>query len=118
MQFTVASHAEDVTRLRCEGEITQHNLVPNRDPVEDLLGPALYRRRALLDLGPTSYIDSSGISYLLGVHKRFRQAGGLLVLHSAPPTVMQVFKLLKLPMVMSIAADEAEAQKLAGEAPQ
>jgi anti-anti-sigma factor len=117
MQISLVSYDEELARIRCEGEITQHNLLPNRDPVEDLVGPAIYRGRALLDLGPTAYIDSSGISYLLTVHKRFRQAGGRLVLHSVPPSVMQVFKLLKLPTVMHIAASEPEAERLATEAP-
>jgi anti-anti-sigma factor len=115
MRFELISHADDLTRIQCEGDVAQHEFAPGRDPIEDILGPAIFRRPTLLDLGQTSYIDSSGISYLLGVHKRFKRDGGRLVLHSAPPTVTQVFKLLKMPQVMHIAADEAEARRLAAE---
>jgi anti-anti-sigma factor len=117
MRFALVSHADDLTRIDCEGDVSQHELPAARDPIEDLLGPVIFRRRVLLDLGRTSYIDSSGISYLLGAHRKFQNAGGRLVLHSAPPTVTQVFKLLKMPQVLHIAADEAEARRLASEAP-
>jgi len=117
MRFSLVSVGDDLTRIRCEGEITMNDLAQSRDPVEELLGPAIFRQTVLLDLGTTSYIDSSGISYLLGVNKRFKQMNGRLVLHSAPPSVMQVFKLLKINTVMQIAADEAEARRLVQGAP-
>jgi anti-sigma B factor antagonist len=117
MRFSLVSVGDDLTRIRCEGEITMNDLAQSRDPVEDLLGPAIFRQTALLDLGATSYIDSSGISYLLGVNKRFKQVNGRLVLHSAPPSVNQVFKLLKIHSVMQIVADEAEARRLVQGAP-
>jgi len=117
MQFALVSHADDLTCIRCQGDVTQHDLIPGKDPIEDLLGPIIFRRRTLLDLGNTSYIDSSGISFLLGQHRKFQQADGRLVLHSAPPTVMQVFKLLRMPQVLNIATDEAEARRVAEGAP-
>ena len=117
MRFSLVSVGDDLTRIRCDGEITMNDLAHSRDPVEDLLGPALFRQTVLLDLSQTSYIDSSGISYLLGVNKRFKQVGGRLVLHSAPPSVMQVFKLLKIQSVLNIVADEAEARRLVQTAP-
>jgi anti-anti-sigma factor len=117
MQFSLVSLADDLTRVRCEGEITQNDLAMDRDPFENLVGPAIFRKAVLLDLGQTSYIDSSGIGYLLGIKKRFEHAGGRLVIHSPPPSVMQVMKLLKIHSVLPIAADEATAQRLAQEAP-
>lgn len=117
MRFSLVSVADDLTRVRCEGEITTNDLAETRDPVENVLGPAIFRQTVLLDLGNTSYIDSSGISYLLGVNKRFKQMGGRMVIHSAPPAVNQVFKLLKIHSVLPIVADEAEARRLVQGAP-
>jgi hypothetical protein len=46
-------------------------------------------------------------------HKRFRDAGGLLVVHSPAPMVQHVFQLLQVPTVIAVADDEAAALRLA-----
>jgi anti-anti-sigma factor len=115
MRLTLVSHTDQVTRLDCEGEITQHALPRDRDAFEDLLGPAIYRRQVLLNLEKVPYVDSSGISWLIGSHKRFERDGGRLILHSIPPAVGQVLRLLKLTTLLHVAADEREAlQRAAG----
>ena len=114
MRFSLVSVGDDLTRIRCEGEITMNDLAQSRDPVEDLLGPAIFRQTALLDLGATSYIDSSGISYLLGVNKRFKQVNGRLVLHSAPPVVRNLLiGVMKLDDQVALATDLETAQRVA-----
>lgn len=116
MQLIVIADDKEVVRLQCAGEITQNDVQNRRDPVEALLGWGGYSRKVLLNLDKTTYIDSSGISWLLTLHKHFNQAGGKLVLHSVPPAVRQVMQLLRIPMVLHVVNDEATAQKLvAGE---
>jgi anti-anti-sigma factor len=111
MRLTLTSQSDRHAHLECEGEITQYQFTPGRDPLLDVLGPYIYRLGVLLGLEKTSYVDSSGISWLLSAHKQFRSAGGRLVLHSVPPSVRQVFELLKLHTVLTVAADAAEGQK-------
>ena len=113
MRLTLLSHSDQITRLECEGDITQYQFTPGKDPVQDLLGPYIYRQSVLLSLEKTTYIDSSGISWLIGTHKQFERAGGRLILHSLTPMVMQVVQLLKLNTILTIAANEADARQLA-----
>jgi anti-anti-sigma factor len=114
MRLTLLSHTDQVTRLECEGEITQHALPKDHNPLEDPLGPAIYRRHVLLNMEKTPYIDSSGIGWLLGAHKRFERDGGRLILHSVPPAIGQVLQLLRLTSLLHVAADEPEAVQRAG----
>jgi anti-anti-sigma factor len=60
-------------------------------------------------------IDSSGVNWLLQRRSRFRQEGGRLVLHSLPPTIENVLKMLRMQRVLEIAEDEASALAGLGE---
>jgi stage II sporulation protein AA (anti-sigma F factor antagonist) len=115
MRLTMVSHTDQVTRLECEGEITQHALLSASDPFEDSLGLAIYGRQALVNMEKTSYVDSSGIGWLLGAHKRFERGGGKLILHSVPPAVGQVLGMLRLTTLLHVATDEQEAIQRAAE---
>jgi hypothetical protein len=46
-------------------------------------------------------------------HKHFVQAKGQLILHSVPPLVLQVMQIVRLPLVVPVATDEAAALALA-----
>lgn len=113
MQLTLLSDDGDVIRLVCEGDITLTDFRGGSDPFEGLLGTGCFSRRILLSLEKTKYIDSSGIGWLVVHHKHFTQGGGRLVLHSVPPRVDQIFKLLRLALVLAIAPDEAAARTVA-----
>jgi stage II sporulation protein AA (anti-sigma F factor antagonist) len=113
MELTVIADDRDVMRLLCTGPITQLTLDHRRDQIEMLLGRPGYSRKVLLNLEKTTYIDSTGIGWLLMNHKRFLQAGGKLVLHSIPPMVYQVLQLLNLPSIVSMATNEATARAIA-----
>ena len=67
----------------------------------------------LLDLGAADFIDSSGLSWLLMWHKRYASAGAKLVLHSIPPMVGDVLRMMRLDSVFNIAADEKAARAIA-----
>ena len=58
----------------------------------------------------TRFIDSSGIGWLMVSHKRFLGAGGRLVLHSVPPMIAQVLRLLNLHTILAIEPDLAAAR--------
>jgi len=113
MNLTVASDDGDVLRLQLAGNITQDDLWPFSDPLHELLGEDGYSRKVALGMGDVDFVDSSGISWLLVRHKRFRQADGKLVIHSIPATVAEVVKMLRLDLVLHLANDESAAVALA-----
>jgi anti-anti-sigma factor len=112
MRLILISHNDQVTHLECEGEVTYSQLTQERDPLEEILGSALWHRNVLLGLEKTTYIDSSGVSWLLHAHRQFTRSGGRLVLHSLSPMVQQVLQLLKLTKLFHVAADAHEALQL------
>ena len=112
MQLTLQSSEHDVFRVLCEGNISQRDIDPEHDPLEALLGPDVFTRKILLNLERTHYVDSSGISWLMGRHKQFKQRGGALVLYAIPPMVKQVLQLLRMSLVLNLADDESSALAL------
>jgi anti-anti-sigma factor len=113
MNLTMVADEPEVVRVRCEGEIRDVRFQFRTDPLESLLGPGGFSRKVLFDMERTDYIDSSGISWLIVTHKHFKQAGGLLVLHSIPPRVNQILHFLHMHEVFHVAADEPAARALA-----
>ena len=113
MRLTLLSHTDQVTRLECDGDVTYSQLASDKDPMEEVIGPTIWKRCVLLSLEKTTYIDSSGVSWLLHAHRESAKSGGRLVLHSLSPMVQQVLQMLKLMKLFTIAADEPEALQLA-----
>ena len=108
-----SEEAAGVCRIRAEGEI--RSVEEPRDPreIEELLGPSCYRRRILLDLEDAAHIDSSGVSWLVNLHKHCREAGGILVVHSIPPSIMAILKLLHMERYLNLVEDEQAARVVA-----
>jgi anti-sigma B factor antagonist len=113
MQLILLSEDDHTASLACDGNITQALVTRGGDPLEELIGPAGFKRQVLLDLGKTGFIDSSGIGWLLTSHRSFKEAGGRLILHSVPPMVDQVIQLLKLQNLLTIKPAMPEALALA-----
>jgi ParB family chromosome partitioning protein len=97
MKLQVAGDDGQVVRLQIEGQITQRDLHFSGDPLVDLAGPDVYAKQLLIDLARAPMVDSSGISWLISAHKRCREKGGRLVIHSYTPPVANTLRLLKLP---------------------
>jgi anti-sigma B factor antagonist len=115
MELKVVHDEDGRYQLKVEGQVVQRFLGPNSDPMKNLVSADDYKRECLMDLSDVPFIDSSGISWLLVHHKRFRQAGGKLVLHSLQPAVAEVIHVLRLNLVFSIAENEPEALAMARE---
>jgi anti-anti-sigma factor len=108
-----SEEAAGVCLIRVDGEI--RSVKEPRDLTEfvELLGPQCCRRTVLLDLEDSPHIDSSGVSWLIHLHKSTQAAGGTLILYSAPPTVMATFKLLGMQHYFNLVPDERAARTLA-----
>ena len=112
MEISVQSIDENKAAVRLTGRVTQET--SSDDPLAKAAGDDVYRRRVLLDMEPVEFLDSSGIGWLLSMHRRFRKEGGAMALHSIPPLVENSLKLLKLHNVMTIADDQRAAERSLG----
>lgn len=113
MKMNVAGDEGSLVKVTVSGAVTQRELTPLEEPLEILLGPQAYSRQVLLDLRDVSYLDSSGVGWLLTCHKRMKQAGGLLVVHSFSPIVSNVLRVLKLEKVLMLADNMKAAEQAA-----
>ncbi len=117
MKLTVVAAEEGLTRVLSAEDITLEDVYGGREPLGELLGPDCYAGRVLLSLERSCFIDSGGVGWLVMCDRRFRQAGGKLVVHSLPPMVNHVFQLLQVPTILHVANNEEGAVQLARQEP-
>jgi anti-anti-sigma factor len=99
-------------KLAVEGEITSRDFLElgGKNPLENILAEWA-SNSIILSLERTTFIDSSGIGWLIDSQRKSKAAGGKLVLYSAPPRVRDVFDLLKMRVVLNLKDDEAAARE-------
>ncbi len=113
MNFVLAALEDGVAHVELGGRITQDSISPFSDVFRDHLGSSAYEQQVLVDFSNVEWLDSSGISWLLASLRKFRENGGKLVLHSIPPNVRDVIRVLNLHKTFTIANSAAEAQQVA-----
>ncbi len=113
MKFSVSEDQGAIVKVAIAGCLTQPDVAPPLDPFRQILGPDAYKRTVLLDMRDSNYLDSMCIGWLLSSHKRFRENGGKLVIHSLQPLASNVISLLHLNSVFLLAADVDKATQLA-----
>jgi anti-anti-sigma factor len=109
LEIKLIAHEGTVVRLEAAGRLVHSTLAPCPDPIGKLLGGDAFTRTVLLSLEGVEFMDSSGIGWLLACRKRFREAGGNLVVHSVPAAVLDVIKVMRLGHVLRLADDESTA---------
>lgn len=115
MQLVKLSDDGRILRLRAQGPLMPGGTLSDADPLEEEFGSEVYARTVLLSFDGVDGINSAGVSWLLNANRRFRQAGGRLLIHSAPLVVMQALRLLRVDRVLELAESEAQAhQRLNG----
>jgi anti-anti-sigma factor len=112
MDITAVADEVGVRRLSITGRIVQSDLDKNRASLDRFLYPGESPRPLLLDLSEADFIDSSGLSWLLVWHKRYNTAKSKLILHSIPPMVLDVLRMMRLDQVFNVATDEAAALEM------
>lgn len=112
MQLSIHADDGNFLRMRLKGRVTQKELPTHEDLFVEQIGPNAYHRRVLLDMQESEFLDSSGVSWLLVAHKKFRDQGGRLVLHSLPPLVSNVLKVLRMNQILTLAETEQAALKV------
>jgi anti-anti-sigma regulatory factor len=112
MELRLLSDDGDVVRVELVGPLVRSDVPPDSEPLERLLGPEGYARRVLLSLADITLIDSLCLAWLLVLHKRFREAGGKIVVHSIGPAVMEILALIRFEQVLYVGEDETAALAL------
>lgn len=108
MEITKLTGLGEVVRLLAKGQIVQRTL-SSSDLLGEVLGPAGYDGKVLLSLAEVSFVDSTGLGWLLKCNKTFREAGGILVIHSIPPVVLDIISVMRLSQVLKLSDDEESA---------
>lgn len=70
-----ADYRDKVVYMRLSGEIDEHNAATARAHADRLVDAYASSERAVLDLSKVSFMDSTGIGFLIGRYKRFRRYG-------------------------------------------
>ena len=112
MEMKLVSDDGDVLRLKMVGPVVRSEAAPDLEPFEKLLGPPAYRRNVLVSLAEITFVDSSCLSWLVILHKRFCQGGGSFVVHSFQPELMDILELVRFEEVLYVAEDEKAALAL------
>lgn len=112
ISLELLDETDGAVRLRASGCLADMAKNGPAVDLESMLGAEVFARRVLVDLNYVDFLDSSGVGWLLGAHRRFRSAGGALILHSVPPVVDHTLKILRMDQVLRMAKDEAEALSL------
>ena len=113
MNVTLRSNEGDIVDIEVAGRVSQTELALSSDPLVELAGKDVYSRRILVDMSQVPALDSSGVGWFLNRHKLCKEAGGQLILHSLSTMTQNVFKVLNMHMVLKIAANQKEAQRIA-----
>lgn len=96
------------TTVRASGELDMHSAPRLRKTFDDLTAAReSHDRPVQLDLGGISFMDSSGLSALIAVHKQVRAAGGVLELHHAGEPVRRMLAVTGMDRVFTVYWDDA-----------
>lgn len=115
MHFSLEADSTDPVKVSVSGKIVQASFQPDVEPIQQLVGDDVYAKRLTLDMRGVDFLDSSGVGWLLKCHRRFRDSGGRLVLHSLPPNVANVLRVLHMDKVLCVVSSETAAIKLLAE---
>ena len=70
-----AEYRNNILYMYLSGEIDDHNAGLARSRADRLADEHASSEKAVLDLGGVSFMDSTGIGFLIGRYKRFRRYG-------------------------------------------
>lgn len=107
LRITVEDPAGGQTVVRLDGELDIATQSAFRDLTATLLPEG--HVRLVVDLAGLTFLDSTGIGALIGLHRRVHELGGSLVLVGARDRINNLFTIVALDQVFDIRADRAAA---------
>lgn len=93
--------------LTVAGEVDLATAPTLRQHFADLVAAGV--TRLVLDLGPTTFLDSTGLGAIVMVLKRLRAHDGALRVVATSPSIRKVFEITSLDRVLAIHATVDEA---------
>ena len=111
----------DVRLVKSEDDWTQYQLVGDisgasiagegKTPLSPLnLSEGELNKHILFDLNDATFLDSSGIGWLLSVNRAAKELGFEVVVHSVPPLINRVFSMMRLGEVIPVVDGFDEAR--------
>ena len=88
------------TVLTVTGEIDLRTAPDLRTHIDRVLDGGT--TRLVVDLGAVDFLDSTGLSVLVGAHKRLARSGGRLVVANSPDIVARVLSITGLDRVFEL----------------
>lgn len=70
-----SQHVNGVLYIKVSGEIDEHSASIARRQADELAEHATQSERVVFDLSEVSFMDSTGIGFLIGRYKKFRRFG-------------------------------------------
>ncbi len=102
LDFAVSVTANDgVATVRVSGDLDCYTAPQLRSALLALVEDGT--RHVTLDVGGTHFMDSTGLSVLVGGLKRLRDNGGNMVLKAPTPATLRLFEITGLHTVFDIA---------------
>ncbi len=112
MQIEILSADGEFFSGRVPGPITE--IFSSAKPIEHD-GVDVFSKKLIVDLSGADAIDSTGIGWMIGCHRRASARGGAIVFHSPEPSVQRTLRLMRLSQVLHISESEKAAKKLVQE---
>ncbi|WP_341924066.1 STAS domain-containing protein [Nocardioides psychrotolerans] len=98
IEFAVHTRDDGIGVVTPEGRLNMVSARRLKEILSELVSGGT--TRIVVDLGETTFLDSSGLGALIGGLKSARQAGGDLRIARVSPAVMTVFELTNLDRVL------------------
>jgi len=98
MELDVSTRDDGIAVVAPRGRLNMVSARQLKETLSDLVAGGT--ARIVVDLGETTFLDSSGLGALIGGLKAARQAGGDLRVARPTPAVVSVFELTNLDRVL------------------
>ena len=98
MDLDVTTRPDGIAVVVPQGRLNMVSARTLKDTLSELVAGGT--TRIVVDMGETSFLDSSGLGALIGGLKAARQAGGDLRVARPTPAVVSVFELTNLDRVL------------------
>jgi len=89
MEFS-AVYNNQTLRLYLRGEIDEHSVVEIRRKADEAIERYAMARAAIFELGGVSFMDSTGIGFLIGRYKKLQRFGIAAYIDNPDPTADKI----------------------------
>ena len=112
MEYTVTELSPNLNRVTLSGRGDAAGIDKVETAFTAVVGNST--RSAVLDLSAVPFMGSLGIRMLLSCGRVMARRGAKMVIFGVQPAVMEVFEIMALPKMITIAPDEETARTLVG----